>query len=188
MCTYCLETRHDSHRSEEHVIGAALGGAWTVRDVCDDCQKWANKEIDEPFAQTTIMRSRRHRLKIPDRYGNVPDAPTQVVDLADGRKGRITFDGDGRGPELEIFPSRVDLGDGKSKIQVSVDQEVAYLNKLRARFESANPGLTFAVSAREVAPHVPVEVTHPISWSLTLWPRFAVKVALNAGRSFWGAQ
>jgi hypothetical protein len=168
------------------VIGAAIGGTWTVKDICKTCQKWAGEEIDGPFAQTIFLQEKRHRLKIPDRYGNLPDAPTQDVTLVDGRRGRITFKADGNGPELEIFPSRIDLGDGRSTIQISVNQELAYLEKLRQRFEKANPGFTFEVSSREIASHDPVEVTHPITWSLTLWPRFGVKVAMNVGRELWG--
>lgn len=185
-CTYCLETKPDGQRSEEHVVGAALGGAWIVKDICADCQTWAGEEIDGPFAQTIFTREKRHRLKIPDRYGNVPDAPTQLVDLADGRKGRITFTRNG--PELEIFPNRIALGDGTSTIQISADEELAYLEKLRTRFEKANPGFTFEVGSRSIGPHVPVDVRHPITWSLNLWPRFGVKVALNVGRELWGEE
>ena len=54
LCTYCLEHKPDSERSEEHVIPAALGGSWTVIDVCETCQEWANREIDRPFNQKLV--------------------------------------------------------------------------------------------------------------------------------------
>ena len=91
LCTYCLEQKVDAERSDEHVVGAALGGTWTVNDVCETCQRWAATEIDEPFSQMLWTLEKRHRLRIPDRYGKVPLAPHQDVTLGDGRKGRITI-------------------------------------------------------------------------------------------------
>ncbi|MGZ6569339.1 MAG: HNH endonuclease [Solirubrobacteraceae bacterium] len=47
-CTYCRETRPASaYTTVEHVMPASLGGAWTTRDVCDDCQKRASEVADE---------------------------------------------------------------------------------------------------------------------------------------------
>jgi hypothetical protein len=89
-CTYCLERKPDSERSEEHVIPAALGGSWTVMDVCETCQEWANREIDRPFNQSLWVLEQRHRHRIPDRYGNVPDAPRVEATVADGRRSRST--------------------------------------------------------------------------------------------------
>lgn len=128
---------------------------------------------------------KRHRLQIPDRYGNVPDAPRQDVTLADGRRGRITMERDG-GWHLEIFPSRSEAHDGSINIRVSADEEEAYLKTARERFERDNPGFTWEVRRREVEPHEPVDTSFLFSTSMTLWPRFAVKVASNVGREIYG--
>jgi hypothetical protein len=101
--------------------------------------------------------------------------------------GRAESHSRGPGPSWKSSP--VALPGGREiSVQVSEDEELAYLDKLKERFEKANPGSTFKVTRRTIAPHDPVEVTHPVSWPLKLWPRFGVKVALNVGRALWGEE
>jgi HNH endonuclease len=185
LCTYCLEQKPDAERSDEHVVGAALGGTWTVNNVCETCQRWAASEIDEPFSQMLWTLEKRHRLRIPDRYGKVPLAPHQDVTLVDGRKGRITLVREG-GWHLEIFPSRSDADDGSIDARLSADNETETLRKWQARFERDNPGFTWQIRDRQVEPRDHIDVTFPFSMSMTLWPRFAVKVGLNVGRELFG--
>ena len=185
LCTYCLEQKPDSERSEEHVIPAALGGTWTVMDVCEACQEWANVEIDRPFTQSLWVLEQRHRLRIPDRYGNVPDAPRVNATVADGRTAIVTLNPGGW--DLELPPSsRSGEADGELQITVSVDDEADYIATKIRRFERDNPGLTWKTAKREIAPHVPLEVSFPFSIPMTLWPRFGVKVALTVGRELHG--
>jgi hypothetical protein len=187
VCTYCLEHKPDSERSEEHVIPAALGGAWTVMDVCEACQERANIEIDRPFTQSLWVLEQRHRLRIPDRYGNVPDAPRLNATVADGRPAIVTLSPGGW--ELELPPSnRAGEEDGALEIAVSVDDEAEYIAKKIKRFERDNPGFTWKTTKREVSPVVPLDVSFPFSIPMTLWPRFAVKVAVTVGRELHGEQ
>ena len=185
VCTYCVEEKSASERSEEHVIPAALGGAWTVTDVCTTCQEKANVEIDRPFAQSLWVREQRHRLRIPDRYGNIPDAPRVNATVADGRPAIITLRPGGW--ELELPPSsRAGNDDGTLEITVSIDEEAEYISRKIKRFERDNPGFTWGTTKRQITPHVPLEASFPFSIPFTLWPRFAVKVALNIGRDLHG--
>lgn len=185
VCTYCIEQEADSERSEEHVIPAALGGAWTVTNVCDACQERANVEIDRPFIRSLWVLEQRHRLGIPDRYGNVPDAPRVNATVSDGRPAIVTLSREGW--KVEVPPSsRAREEDGALRITVSVDDEAEYLAKKLKRFERDNPGFTWEIAKREVAPDVPLDVIFPFSMPLTLWPRFGVKVALTVGRELYG--
>jgi hypothetical protein len=120
VCTYCLERKEDSERSEEHVIPAALGGAWTTTDVCSTCQGKANVEIDRPSTQSLWVLEQRHRLRISDRYGNVPDAPRVNATVADGRPAIVTLSPGGW--DLELPPStHPGDDDGTLEITVSID-------------------------------------------------------------------
>ena len=74
----------------------------------------------------------------------------------------------------------------RSDITASVDDEADYIAKNVNRFERDNPGFTWQVAKREFSPHVPLDVTFPFSIPMTLWPRFAVKVALAVGREMYG--
>ncbi len=187
LCTYCVERKPDSERSEEHVMPAALGGAWTVTNVCDACQEQANVEIDRPFTQSLWVLDQRHRLGIPDRYGNVPDAPRVNAQVADGRPAIVTLSPEGW--KLELPPlSRAGEEHRALQITVSVDDAAEYIGKKLKRFERDNPGFTWKIAKREIAPHVPLDVSFPFSMPLTLWPRFGVKVALTVGRELHGEQ
>lgn len=186
LCTYCLEQKPESDRSEEHVIPAALGGTWTTMDVCGDCQERANNEIDKPFNQSLWVREQRHRLRIPDRYNNIPDAPRVNAKVADGRTAIVTLAPGGW--ELELPPSTRPgtEGAGSLQITVSVDDEAEYIATKVERFERDNPGFTHKTTKRELSPKVPLDVSFPFSIPMTLWPRFAVKVALTVGRELYG--
>ena len=185
LCTYCLDHKADSQRSEEHVIPAALGGTWTVMDICKSCQEWANVEIDQPFNQSLWVLEQRRRHRVPDRYGKVPDAPRVEASVADGRKAFVTLNPGGW--DLEILPSsRPGEDNGALQISVSVDDEAAYIATKLKRFERDNPGFTWKTAKRELAPHVPLDVRFPFSIPMTLWPRLAVKVALTVGRELYG--
>ena len=186
LCTYCVEKKDDSERSEEHVIPAALGGAWTTMDVCESCQTWANEEIDRPFNQSLWVREQRHRLAIPNRYGKVPEAPRVTAKVADGRAAVVTLS-PGRW-EPKVPPSTSIGGEGADSLQitVSVDDEAEYIATKVERFERANPGFTYKTTRREPTPHSPLDASFPFSIPMTLWPRFAVKVAVTVGREVYG--
>jgi hypothetical protein len=185
VCTYCLEEKPESERSEEHVIPAALGGSWTVMDVCEPCQEWANVEIDQPFNQSLWVLEQRHRLRIPDRYGKVPNAPRVTATVADGRTAVVTLTPGGW--ELELPPSnRPGEEDGSLQITVSLDDEAEYIAKKVARFKRDNPGFTWEITKREAAPQDPLDVSFPFSIPMKLWPRMGVKIALTVGRELFG--
>jgi HNH endonuclease len=182
-----LEQKPDSERSEEHVIPAALGGTWTVMNVCKVCQERANIEIDRPFTQSLWVLEQRHRLRIPDRYGNVPDAPRVRATVADGRTAVVTLNPGGW--KLDLPPSsRSGAGGGALQITVSVDDEADYIAKKIKRFERDNPGFTWQITKRQIVSDAPLDVSFPFSIPLTLWPRFAVKVALTVGRELYGEE
>ena len=164
-----------------------MGGAWTTVDVGKACQEWANDEIDEPFNRSLWVLEQRHRLRIPDRYGKVPDAPRVNAKVADGRTAIVTLSPGGW--ELELPPSARPGTQREDSLQitVSVDDEAEYIAKKVKRFEPPdNRGFTWQVAKRELTPNVPLDVSFPFSIPMTLWPRFAVKVALAVGREMYG--
>jgi hypothetical protein len=185
LCTYCLHEKPDPQRSVEHVVGAALGGAWTVRDVCRVCQEDMGREVDQPFSQMLWVREQRHRHRIPDRYRHVPDAPKVHGTVEDGRGGRLTLVREG-GWQLRVLPSIEPLEDGSINLRISADDEPEYLEKKLARLQKANPGFRYEVGTRTISKAAAETFSFDFSISQRLWPRFAIKVALNVGREVYG--
>lgn len=111
----------------------------------------------------------------------MPDAPRVKATVADGRPALVTLNPGGW--DLELPPSsRPGEGDGALQITVSIDDEADYIAKKIKRSERDNPGFTWNTTKREIAPHVPLKVSFQFSIPMTLWRRFAVKVALTVGR------
>jgi HNH endonuclease len=184
LCTYCLVDKPDSLRSTEHVVGAALGGTWTVADICQECQGKVGREIDEPISKLDWIVARRHRHRIPDRYGRVPPAPVIPGTLEDGAPALNTLTRAGN--RLKFLPVERSRSDGSLEITVSVEDEAEYVNKKLERLARANPGYSFEVGSRQKRRIDEVEFSFPFSIARTLWPRFAAKVALNVGRELRG--
>jgi hypothetical protein len=172
-CTYCLQTKPDeSFTTVEHVMPAALGGAWNTRNVCDDCQKTANQVADHLIIKDFLVLFLRSAYQVGDRNHRVPLAPRFEVPLAEGGVVKVTLGAEGTRLEGCTSPAVAALlgiegesaGD-KERLRQLVGDDVRA--KLHDPVELAR--------ARQV------ERTPPLAWS-----RFMAKLALACGRKAYG--
>jgi hypothetical protein len=184
-CTYCDRYLPVARRSIEHPLGQAIGGSgWSTRDVCDECNAKAGKEVDKPFASETIVLALRNRHSVPDTRGNVPPAPRLFGKLEEnglraylelGREGVRA----GRVPEPEQRDENVE------RYTVDLGQAEALLRTREDRLRKKHGGNV------KIEAHVEVvnrESIANISYSLDmlLWPRFGAKLGLAFGRQVLG--
>lgn len=88
-CIFCLKEHQEL--TDEHVFPAALGGVLVLKDnVCAPCNNGFSK-FEQPLA--TELAPLRLLLKIPDRYGEVPQANATVKTQDKEYAARVTGDG-----------------------------------------------------------------------------------------------
>lgn len=131
ICAYCGKPVLTGEEKPEHAIPAALGSSLSVRTVCEPCNAWAGKEIDQPFLE--------------DDWVLIHRSQAGVVDPRRGRKGReisspilrgYTKDGDflkldGKG-EPQISSRIVEFEDGRFQIRAGSVEE---MERLKRRIE-----------------------------------------------------
>jgi HNH endonuclease len=66
LCAYCAETALTGSERPEHPIPAALGASLIVKTVCDSCNTWAGKDIDQPFLSDDWVREHRSQSGLID--------------------------------------------------------------------------------------------------------------------------
>src|SRR5713226_6717101 len=89
QCIFCLKEYEEL--TDEHVFPAALGGVLVLNDsVCAGCNNGFSK-FEQPLA--TELAPLRLLLKIPDRYGEVPQAEATVKTQDKEYAARVTGDG-----------------------------------------------------------------------------------------------
>jgi len=88
-CIFCLQEKESL--TEEHVFPAALGGVLVLKDsVCPECNNGFSK-FEQPLV--VELSPIRVLLKIPDRYGNVPQVAAIVKTKYKEYEGRVKSDG-----------------------------------------------------------------------------------------------
>ncbi|HEV7751798.1 MAG TPA: SEC-C metal-binding domain-containing protein [Baekduia sp.] len=172
-CTYCLADKPDaSFATVEHVMPAALGGEWTTRQVCDDCQARANEVADQLIIKDFLIVFLRAAYRVGDRSHRVPLAPRFAVPLDEGGVVKVTLEAEGtrlEGCTSPAVAALLGIQGGSAQDQDRLRDLVG--DDVRARLHDP----TELARARQV------ESTPPLAWS-----RFMAKLALACGRKAYG--
>lgn len=104
----------------EHALPAAINARFTTYAVCDACNSWAGKHIDQPWLSDPFVLGLRFWHQIPDRDGNKPSHDPMLVGMTDDGR-RVGLRADGR-PELLNSPIREGKEAGEFHISAP-DQE-----------------------------------------------------------------
>jgi hypothetical protein len=89
QCIFCLEEKE--RLTEEHVFPAALGGVLVLNDsACHECNNGFSKFEQPLVAELSPIRL---LLKIPDRYGKLPQVAAIVKTQDKDYEGRVKGDG-----------------------------------------------------------------------------------------------
>lgn len=151
LCWYC---GHDDRvlDSPEHVIAGTLGGRLII-DVCDACNRRANREVDIPLVRCHHLARARAQAGIRDARGQIYEF-TEVLDGPDGKVFEATWTADeihGR-----FLPVEIAITDTVSHIFIDPRDVDKHHEKQRRR--SAARGLTYG-PPEPAPPDVPLP--HP---------------------------
>jgi HNH endonuclease len=173
-CTYCGALKPVSaFGTVEHVMPAALGGAWTTDKVCNGCQTRAAKVADELITKDFLVLFLRSAYEIPDRRGVVPLAPRFAVPLDRGVGAvKVMLEGDG------------------AMLEGAMSPVVAALLGLKGESEQDQARLRELVGddVRQMLDD-PVQLSRAIQTDRTpphAWSRFMAKLGLACGRKAYG--
>jgi len=174
VCAYCGESTLTGVEDPEHAVPAAVGGRFTTATVCVPCNRWAGREIDQPWLDDPFVLDCRFEHEIADRRGRTVDAsPLLTGKTEDGRW--VTMGRDGA-PVLRNAPVEVDEAAGILRItaadpaalKAQTDKQV---RKLQAAGRTVTPIETGKVSDRpQISGGGQVEPGR--------WHRMGAKVAL----------
>lgn len=173
ICAYCARQALTGTEKPEHPIPAALGSSLEVQTVCNRCNEWAGREIDQPFLNDDWVREHRSQ--------------SGVIDPRRGRKGRAvsspmfsggeTEDGDFVSLDETGKPrlrSRIiDLGDNRFQIRTDSVEEMERLKKRveqRTGKKITDESISHSSSRPRIQGRIVVDTL--------LWQREAAKIGL----------
>lgn len=180
ICAYCGQPVLTGNEKPEHPLPAAIGSSLVIFTVCDRCNEWANKEIDQPwlgddwtmiFRATHDIRDQRRaqsrRPLDPMRHGFTDEGVRVSVDenWKPTLGSKIIEDGD------------------KVRIVAGSEKEAErLLEKVRKRAEAEGKRLEMGNWEKgESRPTVCVN----LKVNIIAWRRMAAKIALGVGSAIY---
>lgn len=77
----------------EHALPAAIGGRLTTNTVCVPCNRWAGRDIDQPWLDDPFVLDCHFEHQIPDRRGTINSSPFLTGKTEDWRWVSLGRDG-----------------------------------------------------------------------------------------------
>ena len=72
LCIICMAMKPKRTSGSEHVIPYALGGSFTIRRVCLDCDNRLGNIADAGLINLSTIERRRHELQLSGQRGAIP--------------------------------------------------------------------------------------------------------------------
>lgn len=136
QCILCLQEKE--RLTDEHVFPAALGGVLVLgNSVCTECNNGFSK-IEQPFA--VELAPLRVLLKIPDRYGKIPQVAATVKTRGKEYEARVKSDG-----SVQIKPIVTEIA-GVKGTREFLYQFATERQKAKLRQEAHEKGIEFVES------------------------------------------
>jgi hypothetical protein len=88
-CIFCLEEKDPS---DEHIIPDSIGGVLCISEVCRDCNSALSRLVDNPFANSPIIKLCRHTHEIGGKRGKIPFPFDGIGTTDSGHKVSINRD------------------------------------------------------------------------------------------------
>jgi hypothetical protein len=182
VCVYCGEPVLSGLERPEHAIPAALGATLTVDTVCDPCNSWAGKEIDQPFLADDWVREHRSQSGVIDPRRGRKGRPVASPMLSGGE----THDGDfvslDESGKPKLRSRIVDLGNNEFQIRAN---SMAEMERLKQRVEKRT-GKQITDESIERFTSQP-RITGRIIVDTLIWRREAAKIGLAIGSKVYPA-
>jgi hypothetical protein len=175
ICAYCGEPVLTGDERPEHPVPRALGSSLEVFTVCDPCNTWAGREIDQPFLDDDWVRIHRslHDVRDPDPGRSRP-IPSPLFDGFTEDGVRVTLDADGH-PRLH--GRIIDNGDDSFRIIAGTPEHADRLRE-RVRRRAETEGRTTQTTSEGRSRLRPAIISQ-ISLGFVVWARMAAKIALG---------
>lgn len=174
LCAYCGHAVLTGDEDPEHAVPAAIAGRLTTTAVCVPCNRWAGREIDQPWLDDPFVLDRRFEQAIPDRRGRtVESSPLLTGRTSDGRW--VTMGRDGV-PVLRNDPVTIDETTGVMRI-TAADEEVlkAQVDKQVRKLQAAGRTVT-PIETRPISDQP--QITGGGQVQPDRWHRMGAKIAL----------
>lgn len=165
------------------MIPAALGASLSVSTVCDPCNEWAGREIDQPFLADPLLREYRSGAdqRDPRRGGKARRVTSQLLRGFTDDGDHVRFDHETRRP---VMGSRIlDLGDGRVQVRAGSEEEGERLRK-RVEAKAAAEGKRATVESVERVKHRPT-IKGTMVIRTDVWRREAAKIGLGVGSTVY---
>jgi len=174
LCAYCGQPVLTGTEDPEHAIPAAVGGRLTTKAVCVPCNRWAGRDIDQPWLDDPLVLDCRFQYRIPDRRGRTVDSsPLLTGKTDDGRW--VTMGRDGV-PVLRNAPVTIDGSTGQMRITAAdTDALKAQTDKQVRKLQAAGRTVTpIEIGAASDQP----QITGGGQVEPGRWHRMGAKIAL----------
>jgi HNH endonuclease len=183
VCVYCGEDVLTTDERPEHPLPEALGSRLTTRYVCDPCNEWAGREVDQPFLREDWIEHARFLHKTLDRRGRreAGSSPLLRGETSKGVRVRMSDDG-----EPEIEGGRIIEDGEKVEIIAGTKEEADRLLKiLRERLAESGKSAEISEWRSERAA---VEIKGQGTLGFVRWGRMAAKMGLGLGSLVYPAE
>jgi hypothetical protein len=183
-CRYCGGSFAPAERTDEHVMPAALGGTWTIQDVCGSCQTYTDRYVDRPFVRALPILEARNHYRIPDRYGAIPPAVRLIGRIEqDGSPAAVTLDR--ADPQFRMLPVEEWLDKNTIRFGAEAAEYSKHKNLKLARLRKQHNSVEDLGEEAHVIERPYVVCDHEsdkrMKLPADLWARFVAKVALAVG-------
>lgn len=148
----------------EHVIPKAIGGQYTVHNVCKECNTLMNKNIDEPFKDNPFISTYRFKFGIKGRTKGTSNPLKGKKVVIDGEERLLELN-----EKLEVkakskpqFPKLKDLK-FNSEFKITIDEEDIhlvddYLNKAAKYLKIPRTELNLGEISKQYVPKSKVKI------------------------------
>lgn len=176
ICPYCARPCLIGGEKPEHPIPAALGASLSVDTVCEPCNAWSGREIDQPFLEDDWVLEYRSQSGVVDPRRGSRARPPRSPFL----RGGFTEEGDFVSLDEHGQPQMrsriIDLGEGRFEIRASSEEEVARLLR-RVERRTGKTAKLEAVTQHSSQPRIRNQIiVKPV-----IWQRMAAKIGLAVG-------
>lgn len=176
VCAYCGQSVLTGDERPEHPLPETVNGRLTTRLVCDPCNTWAGKNIDQPWLSDSFVGHVRFVHRIPDRRNKVLEYDPLLAGVtAEGVQ--IRMDEHGRPIPLNS-PVNFDPDSGTYQIRAKDEEDVKRLFDRIAK-KAAAEGKTATPTGEPEAQSYQPSVTVKLQIMPQTWERMAAKVLLG---------